>query len=86
MTDMTGPKISSCAIRISLRTPVKIGGLKPRVPVPDDFNTMFEREVEASFALRNAGVEEAKDFLLGRGDPPPQPRVLFEPKRSRRKK
>lgn len=30
--------------------PVKIGGLKPSVPVPDDFNTMFEDEIEASFA------------------------------------
>lgn len=38
------------------------------------------------FALRDAGVEEAKDFLLERSDPPPQPRALFEPKRSRRKK
>jgi prevent-host-death family protein len=32
------------------RRPVKIGGLKPAVPVPDDFNTMFEREIEAAFA------------------------------------
>ena len=30
--------------------PVKIGGLKPPVPVPDDFNTMFEKEIEAMFA------------------------------------
>jgi prevent-host-death family protein len=30
--------------------PVKIGGLKSRVPVPDDFNTMFEKEIEALFA------------------------------------
>jgi prevent-host-death family protein len=30
--------------------PVKIGGLKSRVPVPDDFNTMFEEEIEALFA------------------------------------
>lgn len=30
--------------------PVKIGGLKPRVPVPDDFNTMFEEEITALFA------------------------------------
>jgi prevent-host-death family protein len=29
--------------------PVKIGGLKARVPVPDDFNTMFEGEIEALF-------------------------------------
>jgi prevent-host-death family protein len=32
------------------RRPVKIGGLKPGAPLPDDFNTMFEREIEASFA------------------------------------
>ena len=31
------------------RRPVKIGGLKPR-PVPDDFNTLFEAEIEALFA------------------------------------
>lgn len=30
--------------------PVKIGGLKPPSPVPDNFNTMFEREIEARFA------------------------------------
>jgi prevent-host-death family protein len=30
--------------------PVKIGGLKSRAPVPDDFNTMFEGEIEALFA------------------------------------
>ena len=30
--------------------PVKIGGLKPDVPVPDDFNTLFEKEIEALFA------------------------------------
>ena len=32
------------------RGPVKIGGLKTLTPVPDDFNTMFEREIEALFA------------------------------------
>lgn len=32
------------------RKPVKIGGLKSRIPVPDDFNTMFEKEIEALFA------------------------------------
>jgi prevent-host-death family protein len=32
------------------RKPVKIGGLKPRVPVPDDYNTMFEEEIAALFA------------------------------------
>ena len=34
----------------AMRKPVKIGGLKSRVPLPDDFNTMFEREIEALFA------------------------------------
>jgi prevent-host-death family protein len=32
------------------RKPVKIGGLKSRVPVPDNFNTLFEKEIEALFA------------------------------------
>ena len=32
------------------RKPVKIGGLKPPAPVPDNFNTMFEKEIEALFA------------------------------------
>ncbi len=31
------------------RKPVKIGGLKSRISVPDDFNTMFEREIESLF-------------------------------------
>ena len=31
------------------RKPVKIGGLKAPTPVPDDFNTMFEAEIEAMF-------------------------------------
>ena len=31
------------------RNPVKVGGLKARTPVPDDFNTMFEKEIEALF-------------------------------------
>lgn len=30
--------------------PVKIGGHKAPVPVPDDFNTMLEKEIEALFA------------------------------------
>ena len=30
--------------------PVKIGGLKPKTPVPDDFDTMFEKDIEALFA------------------------------------
>ncbi len=33
-----------------VRKPVKIGGLKPNAPVPDDFNIMFEKEIEALFA------------------------------------
>lgn len=32
------------------RRPVKIGGLKAPTPVPDDFNTMLEKEIEALFA------------------------------------
>lgn len=32
------------------RKPVKIGGLKAPTPIPDDFNTMFEKEIEALFA------------------------------------
>lgn len=32
------------------RKPVKIGGLKARSPIPDDFNTMFEKEIEAMFS------------------------------------
>lgn len=31
------------------RKPVKIGGLEERVPLPDDFNTMFEGEIAALF-------------------------------------
>ena len=31
-----------------VRKPVRIGGLKG-IAVPDDFNTMFEREIEAMF-------------------------------------
>jgi prevent-host-death family protein len=34
----------------SSRKPVKIGGLKARAPVPDDFNTMFEKDIDALFA------------------------------------
>lgn len=37
---------------------VKIGGLKAVTAVPDDFNTMFEKEIETLFA----------------GTPPPIPR------------
>ena len=32
------------------RKPVRIGGLKARAPVPDDFNTMFEKDIETLFA------------------------------------
>jgi prevent-host-death family protein len=31
-------------------SPVKIGGLKAPTPVPDNFNTMFEEEIEALFS------------------------------------
>ena len=31
------------------RKPVKIGGLKPS-PIPENFNTMFESEIEGLFA------------------------------------
>jgi prevent-host-death family protein len=41
------------------RRPVKIGGLKARTPVPDDFNTMFETEIEALFAGAS-GPREAR--------------------------
>jgi len=37
------------------RKPVGIGGLKAPTPVPDDFNTMFESEIEALFAGASAG-------------------------------
>ena len=42
------------------RKPVKIGGLKSRTPVPDDFNTMFEREIEALFAGVSAPGRQRK--------------------------
>ncbi len=43
------------------RKPVKIGGLKSRIPVPDDFNTMFEREIEALFGgAPSAGAGKRK--------------------------
>jgi antitoxin VapB len=40
---------------------------------------------EGFFALRDAGVAEAADFLLDRNDAPPQHRALFEPARKRRR-
>jgi hypothetical protein len=33
---------------------VKIGGLKAAAPVPDGFNTMFEKEIEELFCGRHA--------------------------------
>jgi prevent-host-death family protein len=33
----------------SVRKPVRIGGLKARAPLPDDFNTMFEDDIAAMF-------------------------------------
>jgi prevent-host-death family protein len=36
------------------RKPVKIGGLKARAPVPDDFNTMLEKEIEGLFTGASA--------------------------------
>lgn len=38
------------------RKPVKIGGLKSRVPVPDDFNTMFENEIAALYGGNTAAT------------------------------
>ena len=43
-----------------VRKPVKIGGLKARAPVPDDFNTMFEKEIEALFAGAAAPTRKGK--------------------------
>jgi len=43
--------------------PMKIGGLKAPSPVPDDFNTMFEKEIEALFYGRQPP-------LFGRIPPP----------------
>ena len=38
------------------------------------------------FALRGTGVDGAADFFSDRKDPPAQPRELFEPRRSYRRK
>lgn len=38
------------------------------------------------FALRDAALEEAADFLVDRKDSPPQPRTLFEPGQAPRRK
>ena len=35
--------------------PVKVGGLKAPGPVPDDFDTMFEAEIETLFSGSPAG-------------------------------
>jgi len=40
---------------------------------------------EGFFALRDAGVADAADFLLDRMDAPPQPRELFAPAAKRRR-
>ncbi len=42
------------------RKPVKIGGLKAPTPVPDDFNTMLDDEIEALFAGVRAGGRPRK--------------------------
>jgi len=42
------------------RKPIKIGGLKAPSLVPDDFNTMFEKEIEALFAGISAPVRRRK--------------------------
>lgn len=42
------------------RRPVKIGRLRTRVPVPDDFNTMFEDEIEALFSGRGPAGRKRK--------------------------
>jgi prevent-host-death family protein len=44
----------------SARKPVKIGGLKARAPVPDDFNTMYDEEIEALFAGVSSGTARRK--------------------------
>lgn len=40
--------------------PVRIGGLKFRHPLPDDFNTMFEEEIEALFSAGRAPATPAR--------------------------
>ncbi len=41
-------------------SPVKIGGLKAPTPVPDNFNTMFQEEIEALFSARETGRRTRK--------------------------
>ncbi len=41
-------------VNIHKAKPVKVGGLKPAAPVPDDFNTMFEQEIAALFGAMPA--------------------------------
>jgi prevent-host-death family protein len=40
--------------------PVRIGGLKAPGAVPDDFNTMFEKEIEGLFAGISAAGRKRK--------------------------
>ena len=42
------------------RKPVKIGGLKAPGSVPDDFNTMFDAEIEALFTGATGGGSPRK--------------------------
>jgi prevent-host-death family protein len=42
------------------RRPVKIGGLTAPTPVADDFNSMFDAEIEALFAGVSAGSSRRK--------------------------
>jgi prevent-host-death family protein len=42
------------------RRPVKIGGLRGPTPVPEDFNTMFDAEIETLFAGVSAGSSPRK--------------------------
>lgn len=43
------------------RKPVKVGGLKSRKPLPEDFNTMFEGEIAALFGASGlAGARKRK--------------------------
>lgn len=42
------------------RKPIKIGGLKGRITVPDNFNTMLEQEIEAMFAGRSPAAPGRK--------------------------
>ena len=50
-----GQPVARLAPIVGARKVVKIGGLKAPTPVPDDFNTMFEAEIEALFTGRPPG-------------------------------